>query len=84
MSYSWKHLRVDQPYLVLRLLIYLISYSLVNIYNIIDRNPSPNDINLKLLVQINENRKQLREDEVLRARYVVVLQLIASTLGLFK
>lgn len=84
MSYSWKHLRVDQPYLVLLLLIYLISYSLVNIYNIIDRNPSPNDINLKLLVQINENRKQLREDEVLRARYVVVLQLIASTLGLFK
>lgn len=73
MSYSWKHLRVDQPYLVLLLLIYLISYSLVNIYNIIDRNPSPNDINLKLLVQINENRKQLREDEVLRARYVVVL-----------
>lgn len=73
MLYSWKHLRVDQPYLVLLLLIYLISYSLVNIYNIIDRNPSPNDINLKLLVQINENRKQLREDEVLRARYVVVL-----------
>lgn len=78
-SYSTIHLRADSPYLVVVSSKVCVIYSLINSFNIIDRNPSPNAIKLKLLVQINENRKLLRENDVYRRAIWPCSLLIRST-----